>query len=344
MIESIEIDLSIGCQHKHPFDHFLSHESSKEQIKHLTSEKIKDLITQANKLGANKVILYNNLQKPYSDTSKIHDHVNELKMTLDIFSNIATRSLPQECVVIECFKHKFSCFVTLDGNVYPCKGLPLVIGNIHKHTLSKILTDSEIIENLKNHESMIKGPCRKCDKFSDCYGCRGRAFALTGDYLASDPICPENQDSLDKITYLPLPVDDLIPQKKGMRVVSTLLEIGERFAKVESVLSNKSPFVKKDGSLEEVAYMEIMAQSAAVMNGFSKFDTDAPPPSGFLVGGQKIHIYKKSYAKEKLVIEIYKTARFGGFGILTAIVKRGLETIAQGEIKIYHDDGENNEI
>ncbi|MCK5097139.1 MAG: hypothetical protein KAR45_03510, partial [Desulfobacteraceae bacterium] len=164
------------------------------------------------------------------------------------------------------------------------------------------------------------------------------------DYLASDPLCPENQDKLDKITYLPISVESFIPQKQGMRVVSTLLNIEERAAKVESVFSDKSPFVKKDGSLEEVAYMEIMAQSAAVMNGFSKFDTGAPPPGGFLVGGQKINIYKKSYMKEKLIIDIYKTAKFGGFGILSAIVKRGNETIAEGEIKIFQNDGESNEI
>ena len=342
MIESIEIDLSLK---RHLYDHCSKIESSKPlQKQKLTVAEIKNLITQASKLGAKKIVLYNNLQKPHPYTPQITDHINKLEMSVDIFSNIAIKAIPQNSVIIKCFKHKLSCFVTLDGYVYPCSGLPLSIGNIHGETLSKILTDSEVIENLKNHESMIKGPCRRCDKFHDCYGCRGRAFALTGDYLASDPLCPKNQDKLDKITYLPMSVKNLIPQKQGMRVVSTLLKVGERFAKVESVISDKNLFVKKDGSLEEVAYMEIMAQSAAVMNGFSKYDTGSPPPSGFLVGGQKIHIYKKSYAKEKLVIDIQKTARFGGFGILTATVKRGHDTIAEGEIKIYHALGENNGI
>ena len=344
MIESIEINLSLKCLHKNLFNYCLNPEFSEPEKKNLSSADIKNLITQANELGAKKVCLYNNPDKPYSCLSSIEGHINKLNMILSSVSNQSMGLLPQNQIIIECFKHKFSCFVTLDGNVYPCKGLPLSIGNLHKNTLKKILADSEIIENLNNHKSMIKGPCRRCNKFSNCYGCRGRAFALTGDYLASDPICPENQDKLGEIIYLPLKVDDLIPQKQGMRVVSTLLNIEERFARVESVFSNKSPFVKKDGSLEEIVYMEIMAQSAAVMNGFSKFNTGAPPPSGFLVGGQKINIYKKSYAKEKLIIDIYKTAKFGNFGILEAIVKRGDEIIAEGKIKIFQNDGETNEI
>ncbi|MCK5311842.1 MAG: SPASM domain-containing protein [Desulfobacteraceae bacterium] len=344
MIESIEINLDQKHSPSRLSDHFLDPEPSKQKNKILSPSEIINLITQADDLGAKKIVLYNNSKNPYPDIPKITDHIIKLNITSEILSDQSIESPPKDPVSIECLKHKYSCFVTLDGNIFPCKGLPLPIGNIHKDTLSKILTDSEIIENLKNHTSMIKGPCRQCNKFLNCYGCRGRAFALTGDYLASDPLCPENQDKLDKITYLPISVESFIPQKQGMRVVSTLLNIEERAAKVESVFSDKSPFVKKDGSLEEVAYMEIMAQSAAVMNGFSKFDTGAPPPGGFLVGGQKINIYKKSYIKEKLIIDIYKTAKFGGFGILSAIVKRGNETIAEGEIKIFQNDGESNEI
>ena len=222
--------------------------------------------------------------------------------------------------------------------------MPLLIGNIRNNTLEKILSDSEVVENLRNHEINIKGPCRNCDKFSNCYGCRGRTFSLTGDYLGSDPLCPENQSKLDKITYLPMSVENLIPQKLGMRVVSSLLKVGERTAKIESIFTEKSPFVKPDGSIEEIAYMEMMAQSAAAMNGFEKFDTDRPDPGGFLIGGQKINIYCKAYIKERLIIDISKQAKFGNFGILTATIKRNNDLIAEGEIKIYKNDGANNEI
>ncbi len=227
----------------------------------------------------------------------------------------------------------------MDGIVYPCAGMLLEIGNIRKASLKNILTDSEVIHNIRNHTQMIKGPCRGCKKFTNCCGCRGRAYRLTGDYLASDPICPKNQNKGDKITHLPMATNRLIPQEQGMRVVTTLLKVGERYGQVGSVFSTDSPFIKKDGSIEEMAYMEIMAQSAAAMHGFEKFDTGDRNHGGFLIGGQKINMYSNAFAGEKLITDIYKTTKFGNFGILTATIKRGDDLIAEGEIKIYGNDG-----
>ena len=58
--------------------------------------------------------------------------------------------------------------------------------------LADILRDSDVIQNLKRHRETIKGPCRECDRAAECYGCRGAAFQMTGDYLASDPLCWNN--------------------------------------------------------------------------------------------------------------------------------------------------------
>ena len=45
---------------------------------------------------------------------------------------------------------------------------------------------------IKNYRTTIKGPCQSCEKKEECYGCRGAAFQMTGDYLASDPTCWRN--------------------------------------------------------------------------------------------------------------------------------------------------------
>jgi MoaA/NifB/PqqE/SkfB family radical SAM enzyme len=38
----------------------------------------------------------------------------------------------------------------------------------------------------------VKGPCGSCDLSDGCYGCRGAAFQVTGEYPASDPLCRRN--------------------------------------------------------------------------------------------------------------------------------------------------------
>jgi radical SAM protein with 4Fe4S-binding SPASM domain len=91
-----------------------------------------------------------------------------------------------------CLRHLFSCLVTSKGMVMPCVGINVPMGNIREQRLADIVKQSQIIKDLKNHRQTIKGPCRECDKAEQCYGCRGAAFQMTGDYLASDPLCWHN--------------------------------------------------------------------------------------------------------------------------------------------------------
>jgi radical SAM protein with 4Fe4S-binding SPASM domain len=86
-------------------------------------------------------------------------------------------------------RHQVSCVVTANGDVMPCVGVTIAIGNIREQKLADIIRNSEVINNLKNYRQMIKGECRTCEKAEECYGCRGAAYQLTGDYLASDPTC-----------------------------------------------------------------------------------------------------------------------------------------------------------
>ncbi len=92
-----------------------------------------------------------------------------------------------------CMRHQVSCLLTATGDVMPCVGVTIPLDNIRITPLADILKNSEVVQNLKNYRKMIKGECRDCDKAEECYGCRGAAYQLTGDYLASDPTCWRNQ-------------------------------------------------------------------------------------------------------------------------------------------------------
>lgn len=94
----------------------------------------------------------------------------------------------------KCMRHQVSCVVTATGDVMPCVGVTIPLDNIRRNTLASILKNSEVINNLKNYRQMIKGECRNCEKAAECYGCRGAAYQLTGDYLASDPTCWRNAE------------------------------------------------------------------------------------------------------------------------------------------------------
>lgn len=92
----------------------------------------------------------------------------------------------------KCMRHQVSCVVTATGDVMPCVGVTIALDNIRDNKLAHILKHSEVVNNLKNYRNMIKGACRTCEKAEECYGCRGAAYQMTGDYLASDPTCWRN--------------------------------------------------------------------------------------------------------------------------------------------------------
>ena len=238
----------------------------------------------------------------------------------------------------ECLRHQFSCAVNSEGFVQSCVGITIPIGNVMQLSLREILRDSEVVQDLKNYKDMIKGPCGECESLEACYGCRGTAYQLTGDYLASDPLCWKNIDRRDEIMFLPVDVARVIPHKPPMLLIDRLLEVKERASVSEMTVRRDMLFVDENGKLDDASYPEIISQAVAAQEGFRRFGGRNPLIEGFLLGIKKLEILGNSYVGDTLRISLYKTAKFGDFGILSGEVYKGEELIARGEIKVWQSD------
>jgi radical SAM protein with 4Fe4S-binding SPASM domain len=75
-----------------------------------------------------------------------------------------------------------------DGTVFPCRRLPLPIGNILSDGLYKIWYGSEVLWTLRDPGN-LKGKCHDCEFLTRCRGCRAMAYFMNGDYMAEDPQC-----------------------------------------------------------------------------------------------------------------------------------------------------------
>jgi radical SAM protein len=80
-------------------------------------------------------------------------------------------------------------FVSHIGEVYPSGFLPLRVGNIRTQELSALYRDSNEFRAL-HQPDLFRGKCGRCEYRHICGGSRARAYAHTGDPLASDPLCP----------------------------------------------------------------------------------------------------------------------------------------------------------
>lgn len=79
-------------------------------------------------------------------------------------------------------------FVSHLGEVYPSGFLPKSAGNVRSQSITEIYRDSPLMRELRDPDA-LHGRCRQCEYRSICGGSRSRAYALTGDYLATDPWC-----------------------------------------------------------------------------------------------------------------------------------------------------------
>ncbi len=80
-------------------------------------------------------------------------------------------------------------FVSRKGDVYPCGYLPVLAGSIREKKFIEIWEKSPVFMALR--ERNLRGLCGDCSFRLACGGCRARAYAKTGDYLESDPLCRE---------------------------------------------------------------------------------------------------------------------------------------------------------
>ena len=82
--------------------------------------------------------------------------------------------------------------IETNGDVKPCTFAPLVLGNVNEKPLGEIWREmlvSPLLHQIKDPNTRT-GYCLDCQYLADCKGCRSRTFVLTGDWFASDPVCP----------------------------------------------------------------------------------------------------------------------------------------------------------
>ncbi|MEX2356325.1 MAG: TIGR04053 family radical SAM/SPASM domain-containing protein [Thermaerobacterales bacterium] len=79
-------------------------------------------------------------------------------------------------------------FVAHNGDVYPSGFLPVVAGNVRQSELNDIYRRSSVFQSIRAVDD-YEGKCGICEFRRICGGSRARAFAATGNFLGSDPLC-----------------------------------------------------------------------------------------------------------------------------------------------------------
>lgn len=79
-------------------------------------------------------------------------------------------------------------FISHIGEIMPSGFLPVSAGTVREMDVVDVYRNHPMFKALRDPDK-LKGRCGRCKYKVVCGGQRGRAYALTGDYLESDPAC-----------------------------------------------------------------------------------------------------------------------------------------------------------
>src|SRR5262245_61492458 len=75
-----------------------------------------------------------------------------------------------------------------NGAVTPCPYLPVFAGSLRSARLADLWSSSDLFTGIRLRSS-LGGRCGECEMNGHCGGCRARAYGMTGDLMAEDPLC-----------------------------------------------------------------------------------------------------------------------------------------------------------
>lgn len=144
---------------------------------------------------------------PEGKGTALEEHFLQPGELEQVFTRIYTRALKQKKPRILLYRPLFALLngddptvgamcsvgtnaltIMHDGTIYPCRRLPIPIGNAQTDSFYKIWYTSELLWTIRNANN-LKGKCSGCDLIPVCRGCRAMAYAVSNEYLAEDPQC-----------------------------------------------------------------------------------------------------------------------------------------------------------
>jgi heme b synthase len=87
-----------------------------------------------------------------------------------------------------CLAGSGVCFISHEGQVYPCGYLPVAAGDLRNERFHDVWEKAAVFAALREPDN-LEGKCGLCEFKQVCLGCRARAYGMTGNYMAEEPFC-----------------------------------------------------------------------------------------------------------------------------------------------------------
>ena len=129
-------------------------------------------------------------------------------------------------------------------------------------------------------------------------------------------------------------IQQLIPQREPMLMVSGLLDASDRSVTTSFQIKDGNIFLK-EGVFQETGLIENIAQSAAVMNGYHALVEGEAVKKGYIGGIKNLEVYSLPETGDELTTLITETHNVMDASIILGEVRKDGQLLAKCEMKIF---------
>ncbi|MHB8771795.1 MAG: hypothetical protein ACYC7J_12400 [Syntrophales bacterium] len=134
-------------------------------------------------------------------------------------------------------------------------------------------------------------------------------------------------------------IEALIPHRDRMRLITAVLAVDEEKAVTSADASETWPLVS-GGSVDALVTIELVAQTAALLEGWRRLRTGQGGTTGWLVGIKNAEFRSARIpVNATLVTEVARSYALEGYAVFTGTVGIGSEKVAAVQIQVLRPEG-----
>ena len=133
-------------------------------------------------------------------------------------------------------------------------------------------------------------------------------------------------------------IEALIPHRDRMRLITEVLFVDEEKA-VTSATARETWPLFAGGSVDTLVTIELVAQTAALLEGWKRLQSDRGGATGWLVGIKNAEFRSMRIpVNETLVTEVRRSYALEGYAVFTGTVSIGSEPVATMQIQAFRPE------
>jgi len=136
-----------------------------------------------------------------------------------------------------------------------------------------------------------------------------------------------------------LNIEDYIPHREPIRIISEVIEINEESAIAGAVVNSNWPLYDGD-AVNSLVLIEAIAQAAALIEGYKKKKQGKVGVKGWLVGIKSAEFKQATIPVDtRLVIAVKSLHSFDNYGVIEGTVKSGEDVLVVAVLQALRMDG-----